>query len=346
MRSPTDRSSTPRASGHLSRLLFASIAGVLLSALCVWVLAQATDVSTLVRLIGAAELPLLGAAVLSLAVSMVVRTARWRLLMPPSRDGAAIGVMGILPIVCVGYAGNAVLPVRLGDALRAVVAARRFRLGLPEALGSVGLERVVDAAALAGVALIASVGVAVPGWLTQTSLLLALAAATFVALVHWGRPIARRLSSGENPESFLVRLAAGLRARPAAMAASFGLSAVAWCLDGLTFWIGANALGLNIGWEAGLLIAAGAAIGGIVPSAPAAIGTFELAGTAVGTALGLSPTAALGIVAVAHAITVVPLIVAGFISAAWLGLGWTSFRVASRIAAREGGAPMAAEAGR
>lgn len=347
MRSSADRSPfTPVPNRPSTRLLIVVIAGVVLSGLCLWVLARTTDVPEFVWLIGSADLAVLGAAVLSLAASMVVRAVRWRVLMPPSRHGVHISTLGTLPIVLVGYAGNAVLPMRLGDAIRGIVAARRFRAGLPEMLGSVGLERVADAAALAGVVLVASVGTVLPGWLTQTSLILVLAAAGLMALLRWGHPIGRRFSMRGHPDRFLNRLVRGLRARPRAIAASLGLSGVAWCLDGLTFWIGANALGLNIGWEVALLIAAGAAIGGILPSAPAAIGTFELAGTAVGVALGLDPTAALGVVAVGHAITVVPLIAAGGISAAWLGLDTSSVRVASRIATRDGGPSIAAEPSR
>lgn len=344
---PEDRSPVIRARRRPLPLLFiASIAGALLSAVSIWLLAATTDFSSLMRLIGEADGAFLGVALISLAVSMGVRAARWRVLMPRSRGGVKVGVIGTLPIVLVGYAGNAVLPLRLGDAARGILAGRKFRLGVPEALGSVAVERAVDAAALAGVALIASVGAVVPGWMTQTSVFLLVVTAVILVLVRRGRWIGGRQLMETPPGRFLARLAAGVQVKRGALVAALGLSGLAWCLDGLTFWIGAIALGVNIGWEVGVLVAAGAAIGGILPSAPAAIGTFELAGTAVGVALGLDPTTALAVVAIGHAITVVPLIAAGLISAAWLGLDGSTMRTIARVATGDRRTSIATEPGR
>ena len=64
----------------------------------------------------------------------------------------------------VGYLGNAVLPARLGEPMRAVIASRRERIGTTEALGSVLVERVIDIATLAVVGFVAALIVAGPAW--------------------------------------------------------------------------------------------------------------------------------------------------------------------------------------
>jgi uncharacterized membrane protein YbhN (UPF0104 family) len=121
--------------------------------------------------------------------------------------------------------------------------------------------------------------------------------------------IAARLTTA-SPSRKLLRLAAGIRSNDRGAALALGWSLIAWALDGATFWLCAMALGLDLHPVAAFLVAAGASLGGIAPSAPAALGTYELGGTAVGVALGMSGADALAMVVLAHAATVLPILVA------------------------------------
>ena len=64
----------------------------------------------------------------------------------PSRPSA---LARLVPPLLIGYLGNAVLPARLGEPMRAVIVSRRERVDMAESLGSVLVERVVDVAMLA-----------------------------------------------------------------------------------------------------------------------------------------------------------------------------------------------------
>lgn len=313
-----------RLSDH--RVAITALVGIVVSGLCLWILAGSIDLAALRDLVIRANMALLAAAVVTLTISMIVRTARWHVLLP--RGAATLRVLRLVPFVLFGYAANSVAPMRLGDAARAVAVARTFRTGTPETLGSVGLERVLDAGALAAVALVASTGRAVPDWLTQVSLLLAGAAAAVCTGILVVGTLARvgRRATVIRPPSFMGRVWSGLRANPRSIAASIALSAAAWCIDGVTFWLVAHALGVSLPWEVAMLVGLGAAVGGILPSAPAAIGTFELAGATVGMALGLDGTTALAIVLLGHAVTVIPLVVAGVVCAPLIGAGLRDLR--------------------
>lgn len=306
--------------------------GTIVSAASIWVLASTFDASDLRDILRRANAGLVGVGIGTLALSMIVRTARWRAILPVTTSGRRPTVQKLLPLVLVGYAINSIAPMRLGDVVRGLVASRRFRTGGPEALGSVGLERILDAEALAAVAAFASIGAAVPIWLTQGTLLIAAAAITIVISVYLlGMAAQRQPAVGRNGQiSILWRAWFGLRANPRAIAASSALSAIAWCVDGVTVWIIARSLGVEIGWEIAMLIATGAALGAILPSAPAAIGTFHLAGTAVGVAMGLDGSTALAIVVLWHTATVVPLIIAGTVSASLMGITMRDVRSATR----------------
>jgi uncharacterized membrane protein YbhN (UPF0104 family) len=296
-------------------------AGLLASALAVVILAQLIDVSAAWVVLRDVNVPILATAVASLALSMVVRAARWATIVLEPNLRPTI-VVGLFPIVIVGYATNALAPLRAGDAVRGVITARRFGLGLPETLGALGLERLLDALALATVMLTVSIGLVVPGWFTQASVLIALAGVAIVgALIVVGMP-GRRVDQSNSVGRRFVR---GARSSNAQIARSFGWSIAAWSVDGVTFWLCAAALGLTINPMVAILVAGGAALGSIAPSAPAALGTFELAGTAVAMSLGVNATDAFALVVLAHGVTVVPIVAAAVIVTASAGASLSTF---------------------
>ena len=82
-------------------------------------------------------------------------------------------------------------------------------------------------------------------------------------------------------------------------------------LDGVIFWFVGRSLAVDLDWSQALLMGtAGVLVSGI-PSAPANIGTFELAVAWVGAAVGIPTEAGLAIALVAHVIIVLPLSLAG-----------------------------------
>lgn len=298
------------------RLTIAITLGLVVSGGSAWVLAQLVDASTVATVLEDVSFLVVGTAVASLAVSMVIRTTRWLTILP---DGPARPTMAaLLPFMIIGYAANAVAPFRAGDAARGIIVARRFRLGIPETLGSVGLERVLDGLALAMLLLVASMGVVVPGWFTQASVIVAAGAVTILGTFMLVGVIPRfRVRVGHGIGRRFWR---GVRSNNRRAGEAFGWSLMAWCTDGLTFWLCAVALGLEISPVFALLIAGGAALGSMAPSAPAALGTFELAGTAVAVGLGMEPSSAFALVVLAHAVTVVPMVAAAALFTASAGL--------------------------
>jgi uncharacterized membrane protein YbhN (UPF0104 family) len=85
-------------------------------------------------------------------------------------------------------------------------------------------------------------------------------------------------------------------------------------MEGLVYLLVANGLGIDVSYGAALLVAAVTILATAIPSAPAYVGTFELAVTSVAGALGVPPAAALAWGVVAHVVTVVPLVLAGLVA--------------------------------
>src|ERR1035437_6684545 len=145
------------------------LVGLLVSVAAVWLVAHSVDLGACATVLSHANPIPLAACLGVIATQVVLRSVRWRLLLPSPPAGGRIGVSRIVPVLLVGYLGNAVLPARLGEPIRAYLVARREELDAVEAFGSVVLERVVDTATLAVVAFVAAVAVNAPSWIVQAT---------------------------------------------------------------------------------------------------------------------------------------------------------------------------------
>jgi len=223
-------------------------------------------------------------------------------------------------VLLVGYLGNAVLPARLGEPIRAYLVARREDLDAAEAFGSVVLERVVDTATLAVVAFAAAVIVKAPGWIVQATAVVALTGSALTGalvvigpgpLVRLTRRLVAPLPGAARAEPVLGRLddfARGIErpCRSGAVVVAAIVSAACWMLDATTFWLVARSIGAPVDPAAALLIAAVTVLGTALPSAPGYVGTFELAAATTAQALGVSAAPALALAVLAHGMTVLP----------------------------------------
>jgi uncharacterized protein (TIRG00374 family) len=83
----------------------------------------------------------LGPMVFFAAAALVVRAARWRVLL----EGVGpLGDTSVFYATCIGFMGNMVLPLRAGEAIKPLVVARDGRISMPAALATVAIERLLD----------------------------------------------------------------------------------------------------------------------------------------------------------------------------------------------------------
>ena len=293
----------------------------MLSIAALAVLARSVDLEATARQLARADpLPLLLASGLVL-VQLVVVTLRWSLLLPRAPEGRIAWPRLVRP-VALGYLGNFVLPARLGELVRAAYVSGRWRIGLAPTIGSVLLERVVDTAVLAALAIVLAIALDAPAWMVQVAVVVAIAAIVLVAVLASGigRPLAQRLAArggrwtaaiGRALLGFFVGASPDRRFAivPAAL-----LSAVSWTIEGTVYFLVAASLGLEVSLPGALLVAAVTVLATAIPAGPAYVGTFELATTAAATALGVPAAAGLAWGVVAHVITVVPLMTAGLVA--------------------------------
>jgi uncharacterized protein (TIRG00374 family) len=302
--------------------------GLAVSIAALWVVLRSVDIGASLDQVSRANLLYLLAGLGVIAGQVLLRSLRWRLLLPRHRDGSRIALPRIPGPLLVGYLGNAVLPARLGEPIRAYLIARREQVNAVEAFGSVVLERVVDTATLAMVAFVAAVAVNAPEWIVRATAIIAVGGLALIvaivvvglrSLVSFGRRLARRVPGAARLEPLIGRLhdfARGVDrpSRSSAIVVAALVSGICWALDATTFWLVARSIGVDVSPAAAVLIAAVTVLGTALPSAPGYVGTFELAASATAQTLGVGSAAALALAILAHAMTVLPSAAAGAVS--------------------------------
>ena len=80
-------------------------------------------------------------AIVLLISSCVPRALRWKLLVEPFES---MSFHHVLSATMIGYFGNGILFFRLGEFLKAFVLAKEYKITVPQAFGTVVIERILD----------------------------------------------------------------------------------------------------------------------------------------------------------------------------------------------------------
>jgi uncharacterized protein (TIRG00374 family) len=305
---------------RLMRRLAIGLVGPLVSIAALALVLRSVDLGGTLRAISHAQAAFLLPILLLVGVGIELRSWRWQRLLPT--DEQAFPLRRITPVLLIGYLGNAVLPARLGEPIRAYLLARRERLSSFHVLGTVLLERIVDVAVLALMAFVCALAVAAPSWVVQLTAVAAAAGILVVGIltvvgfapaVRLLDRLVRPLPWSEQVVSRLDRFAAGLggSAQRGPVLQATALSVPIWIVDASICWLAAKGLGLTLDPAHAMLIVAVGALGTSIPSAPGYVGTYELAASAAGRAAGLDPESALGLALVLHSVTLIPVGLAG-----------------------------------
>jgi hypothetical protein len=320
--------------GRVQRSAIAAI-GLAASGISLFLLAHVVDLGQTVRVLSATAIApvILGLAIGQ--VSLVLRFWICRTLLPSRLDGSRVPIARVAPVVLVGLLGNVLLPARFGEVIRAYLFSKREGLPFGGALGSTALERILDTATLAVMAFLAAVAAGSSGWVVQGTgllaaagiiLILALAATGLTpflrllgrvaAVAPLNRPVtalARRLAS------FVYWSGGAHRRGPIALA--LGLSIVAWLANATVFMLVGGAVGVHVSPAGALLIMAVTVLATAIPSAPASVGTFELAAVTAALSLGVPADTALAMAVLAHAVGLLSTLVGGPLALAYIGWG-------------------------
>lgn len=299
------------------------VAGFLVSGLLLYLALRNIDFSNLAAIYSRVDpVYLLPFAAVGL-LELVVRGARWRLLLKPSNPD--ISLLDAFRLETAGLALNNILPLRLGELARATFAARLFRIPLLTVLATILVERLVDVIVLFLMFVAAArLGGLTGGFLQYNGLLWALfagVAAGIAALIFADELVAHAWFSGffarfPRLRALFERVAMGVKGFHSFKSGALILlfAALQWLLDAVNFVLLGFAFGLSgvIDIYKGIsLIFAGAAAAS-VPGMPGYFGNFELVLTKVLVSWGIAEDTGFAFASYSH--------VAGYLLVTLLGV--------------------------
>jgi len=255
-------------------------------------------------------------------VDLFIRALRWRVLLaaagnvtrPPSYR-LAFGYLSV------GFAANAVLPARLGDVARAILAGTAFGLPRLAIFGTIVAERLADGLTMLALVLMSSLVLRPTEQIRNLATFgLALTViGSIVLAVGWvllSRPASSRFAAVVRVRDLADRLAGGVSALRTPR------TAVAFILLTLVVATTAIAAALTVARSVGVMLSpleavmfmSGIALSLAIPAAPGSLGTYEFVGVAIITSLGYSAEQALAVMVLMRVVTTLPPVISGVIS--------------------------------
>lgn len=298
---------TAIAGSARSRRLAMTILSVAALSVALWLIASWVDVAALRRAAavvrGSPASALL--AVTAFGAAFGLRAVLWRRVLP------GLPLPQALAAIHVGLAANHLLPLRLGEGVRALSLARHSAFSIRAAVASTVVLRSADVLALAGLGWL--LGPAVLhrhlGWLAWAAP--AVFGGVLWAAIRWLRCLPERGDGRiRSPDAVVV---AG--------------TVAAWLLEAVLVWFAAHWVGIPLTPTEAVVVTAASVVSQVAGLAPGGIGTYEAAAVAAYVALGHAGDQGLAAAVVAHALTTGYSVVAG-------AGGLALFRVAPAVGRR------------
>lgn len=313
------------------------VAGIAVSAVFLWLAFRGLNPGVVWSYIQEANiLPLiLGAVWYFSAVSLI--SLRWQFLL---RSVRFVPLSKLIPIVCIGYMGNNVYPLRSGEILRVVLLQRSYGVPIARATVVSIAERMFDGLVMLTFVFVslAVLNIASP---TLRSIAIATAPLFLTALVVFfilaAKPnILRRLTETVSRilpgklRALALHLSdevlAGLEAfrTPVDLLGTIVCSYVSWMFEASVYWLVSFAFNLQVDYATMLLVVGVVNLAGLLPASPGQLGVFEFFVIAVLTTVGIGEAQATAYALVVHLVIWLPVTLVGFFFLARYGLGWNA----------------------
>lgn len=274
-----------------------AVLGVAISLGLVWWVLRDVDPAEVWQEVQGANWWLLAAAVAVATSGFATRAIRWRLLLQPISPGTTFG--NRFAATNIGFAANNLLPARMGEFARAWSISRLESTTVTGAVGSLVVERFLDAIGIFTFFGLAVLHPSFPAGATVAgrsigsvavgifSVVVAIGAALVVLLLfpqtclrflHRLAPLMPERAHTlliELTEAFLEGLSS-LR-NPRLLISGIVWSLVIWGWNGVSFLLAMWAFGIDQGYTTALFVQAVVALGVSIPSAPGYFGTWHAA---------------------------------------------------------------------
>ncbi len=343
-----------------------AVLGLVISGLLIWWVLRDVDVGEVWLALRGVRWELLVAAVAVTTSGFLVRALRWKVLLHPLHPGTRLRPR--FAAVNIGFMANNLLPARVGEFARAYAISRMEPVSTSGAVGSLVVERFLDAVAVFLLLLVALASPSFPdvatvgGYPIGDLLTLVVGALVVIllgllGLLMWPKALVWAVvrvvrffpeRTGRVLVGVVERFLAGLGAlrSPRLLLLGFLWSVGFWAWNAVSFWLAFLAFDIELGYAPALFVQAIIALGVAVPSAPGFFGTFHAAAVVgLHEVYGIGHGTTLAFAFGYHLGAFIPVTVIGLYYAWRLGLSMEEVRRSEEVvekAVEEGGASRAA----
>lgn len=262
--------------------MLVALGGVAISAFFLWLAVRDADLAAVRAALTDAQVGLVLLAVAVLGCGYGFQAARWMsIARVPS-----LGLGRFYRMLIAGLACNNVLPVRIGELVRAGWLSRDAPMPGGRAFGTVALDRACDVVALVVLFAVGIQVVPTPDWVKRLAIGGLLALGVIAGVLIFARLYTR---SREETRRERGRLRTIIRDTVDMLAEPFGrrraaawllLSGCAWGLSAIATLLVARSLGIELSPLEAVFVTSALALGVAIPSSPGYIGTYQWLGVA------------------------------------------------------------------
>jgi glycosyltransferase 2 family protein len=298
-----------------------------ISAVFLWLAVKDADPDEVRDALSDADVGLVLLASTLFMVGYLLQATRWRKIAASPQ----VPVRRFYEMVLGGLACNNVLPIRIGEVVRAGWLSREAPMPGGRALGSVALDRVCDVVALALFLVIGIQAVPTPAWLRNMIIGAAVLIVAIVAALVFARVYTRSRGRDRRERGRIRRIVRDTidflgepigRHRAAVW---LGISILAWSLGAVAVYFVARSVGVELEPLEAVFVASALALGVAIPSSPGYIGTYQLIAVESLGLLDVDESQALAFSILMHASWFVPTtLIGGAI------VIWRTYRMAER----------------
>jgi glycosyltransferase 2 family protein len=266
-----------------------------------------------------------------IVVEVMLRAWKWQLLLAPVQRTS---FRGLNSATLIGLMANNVLPMRLGEFVRAFVGSKMEHIPFTTSFATVAIDRILDGLTVTLMFIVAIV--VFPGTLDDrikalgyaTGGIYIVALAFLVALIFWEKATVRLVAAMLAPLPARLREAAlallntflagiDVLRSPGLLLATEAITIAIWLGYAAGLYVMALAFGIDLPFAAYFLVLVLLTFALTAPSTPGFIGAME-AGVTTGLQLfGVDPSLAFAFAVVYHVTQYVPITIGGFV-ALWI----------------------------
>lgn len=250
-------------------------------------------------------------------IAIFLRAVRWKLLLKPIRS---FKVIPLFKGTIVGFFGNYVLPIRMGEILRAYITGKFTNYSGTKLFPTIIAERFIDMIAFFVFILIASIFVPFGEQLNflKTIIPIFIGALFLISIIYYKykEKIQEHFDSKNNIfHNFLSKLNVGFSSlfkvkRPLLI---FILSLLIWLVYGSLFYCGLMAFSVASAIKIALFLLVTTTFAISIPAAPGNIGTYHSAVIITLSMFGIEKSVSSPISVMLHLIGLIPVVILGFI---------------------------------